>query len=148
MGTTLRAASFLDNSITGTTTAVAHLGIGLADLDPDYPPEDAPADRLEHVLATEYPRWRGIEWVAATAAMAVETARNFLRERLAAGAGNATTTTGSDTPDTACSQRGLSGSSRTLGDRPRVDALVTRSSVAVRLQEVPLVPHQLPDAVL
>ncbi|QSG10322.1 hypothetical protein [Halapricum desulfuricans] len=37
------------------------------ELEPDYPAEMTPEERVEHILTNECPRWRGMEWIAAAA---------------------------------------------------------------------------------
>jgi len=41
-----------------------------------------PEERVEHVLTNEYPRWRGMEWIAAAADTDIEQAQSVVRERL------------------------------------------------------------------
>lgn len=55
------------------------------ELDPDYPADYTPEDRVDHVLRGEYPRWRGLRWIAAAADTDVEVARNVVEERLVEG---------------------------------------------------------------
>ncbi|NHN60448.1 MULTISPECIES: hypothetical protein [Halorussus] len=55
------------------------------DLDPDYPTDYTPEDRVDHVLKGEYPRWRGMEWIAAAADTDVEQVQSVVRERLGEG---------------------------------------------------------------
>lgn len=54
-------------------------------LDPDYPPDYTPEDRVEHVLRSEYPNWRGLEWIAAAADTEQESCRSVIWEWLADG---------------------------------------------------------------
>ena len=55
------------------------------ELDPDYPAEMTPEERVDHVLKGEYPRWRGMDWIAAAADTDVEQVRSVVKERLAEG---------------------------------------------------------------
>jgi len=55
------------------------------EIDPDYPADMTPEERVDHVLGNEYPQWRGMEWIAAAADTGVEQARKVIRERLADG---------------------------------------------------------------
>lgn len=55
------------------------------ELEPDYPAEMTPEERVEHVLTNEYPRWRGMEWIAAAADTDIEQAQSVVRERLSEG---------------------------------------------------------------
>lgn len=55
------------------------------ELEPDYPPEMSPEERVNHVLENEYPRWRTMEWIAAAADTEVESAESMVRERLTEG---------------------------------------------------------------
>ncbi|QSG10577.1 hypothetical protein HSBGL_0136 [Halapricum desulfuricans] len=55
------------------------------ELEPDYPAERTPEERVEHVLTNECPRWRGMEWIAAAADTDIEQAQSVVRERLAEG---------------------------------------------------------------
>lgn len=55
------------------------------ELEPDYPADMAPAERVDHVLTNEYPRWRGLKWIAAAADTDIEQARSVVRERLSEG---------------------------------------------------------------
>lgn len=55
------------------------------ELEPDYPAHMAPEERVEHVLKKEYPRWRGMEWIAAAADTDIEQAQSVVRERLSEG---------------------------------------------------------------
>jgi len=41
-----------------------------------------PEERIDHVLTNEYPRCRGMEWIAAAADTGIEQARSVIRERL------------------------------------------------------------------
>lgn len=55
------------------------------ELEPNYPPDYTPGDRVDHVLQNEYPRWRGLEWVAAAADTEQEVCRSVIEEYLADG---------------------------------------------------------------
>jgi len=54
-------------------------------LDPHYPPDYDPEDRIDHVLEGEYPRYRGLRWIAAAADTDTDSVRSVLAERLAEG---------------------------------------------------------------
>lgn len=55
------------------------------ELNPYYPAEMTPEERVDHVLAGEFPRWRGMEWIAAAADTDVEQVESVIQERLAEG---------------------------------------------------------------
>jgi hypothetical protein len=55
------------------------------ELEPDYPADMTPKERVDHVLTNEYPRWRGLEWIAAAADTDFEQVQSVLRERLSEG---------------------------------------------------------------
>jgi hypothetical protein len=55
------------------------------ELEPDYPADMTPEERVDHVLTNEYPRWRGMAWIAAAADTDIEQARSVVRERLSEG---------------------------------------------------------------
>jgi len=52
------------------------------ELEPDYPTDMTPEERVEHVLTNEYPQWRGMEWIATAADTDIEQVRSVVRERL------------------------------------------------------------------
>lgn len=55
------------------------------ELEPDYPADYTPEDRVDHVLYNEYPRWRSIEWIAAAADTSSDVCKSVIWERLAEG---------------------------------------------------------------
>lgn len=55
------------------------------ELEPDYPADMTPEQRVEHVLTNEYPRWQGMKWIAAAADTDIEQAQSVVRERLSEG---------------------------------------------------------------
>ena len=55
------------------------------ELEPDYPADMTPEERVEHVLTNEYPQWRGMEWIAAAADTDIEQVQSVVRERLSEG---------------------------------------------------------------
>ncbi|MBB6646917.1 hypothetical protein [Halobellus ruber] len=55
------------------------------ELEPDYPADMTPEERVDHVLTNEYPRWRGMEWIAAAADTDIEQAQSVVREHLSEG---------------------------------------------------------------
>lgn len=55
------------------------------ELEPNYPPDYTPEDRVDHVLQHEYPNWRGLKWVAAAADTDQEVCRSVIGEYLADG---------------------------------------------------------------
>jgi hypothetical protein len=55
------------------------------ELEPDYPPDMTPEERVDHVLTNEYPRWRSMKWIAAAADTDIEQTRNVVRECLSEG---------------------------------------------------------------
>lgn len=54
-------------------------------LDPDYPPDYSPEERVDHVLIFEYPRWRPLSWISAAANTEPESAQSVILDRLAEG---------------------------------------------------------------
>lgn len=55
------------------------------DLDPDYPPDYTPEDRVRHVINNEYPKWRGMEWIAAAADTEMQNCESVIVEMLSEG---------------------------------------------------------------
>ncbi|WP_256301564.1 hypothetical protein [Haloarchaeobius salinus] len=55
------------------------------ELEPDYPADMTPKERVDHVLTNEYPRWQGVEWIAAAADTDIKQVQSVLRERLSEG---------------------------------------------------------------
>lgn len=55
------------------------------ELEPDYPADYTPEDRVDHVLKGEFPRWRSIEWIASAADTDVDQVQSVVRERLSDG---------------------------------------------------------------
>lgn len=56
-----------------------------SDLDPDYPPDLSSEDRVLHVLISEFPRWRTIEWIGAAADTTPQNCRSVIMELLSTG---------------------------------------------------------------
>lgn len=54
-------------------------------LDPNYPADYTPEDRVDHVLHGEYPRWQNIEWIAAAADTDKHVCRSVVQKRLSEG---------------------------------------------------------------
>ncbi|WP_323173197.1 hypothetical protein [Natrialba sp. PRR66] len=54
-------------------------------LDPNYPTDYTPEERIDHVLRGEFPRWRSIKWIAAAADTDPEMSWSVIRERLGEG---------------------------------------------------------------
>lgn len=55
------------------------------ELEPDYPSDYTPEERVEHVLRGEYPRWRSVEWITAAADTDSEVCWSVIQERLGEG---------------------------------------------------------------
>lgn len=54
-------------------------------LEPNYPADYTPEERVEHVLRGEFPRWRSIEWITAAADTDPEVCWSVIQERLSEG---------------------------------------------------------------
>lgn len=54
-------------------------------LEPDYPADMTPKDRVDHVLRNEYPRWRRMNWIAAAADTDIKQAESVVQEHLTEG---------------------------------------------------------------
>ena len=54
-------------------------------LDPDYPPDYTPEDRIQHVVSNEFPRWRGFEWIRVASNTCEKNCSSILNEMLSHG---------------------------------------------------------------
>ncbi|MXV61623.1 hypothetical protein GS429_05990 [Natronorubrum sp. JWXQ-INN-674] len=55
------------------------------ELQPNYPADYTPEERVEHVLRGEYPRWRSVEWITAAADTDSDVCWSVIQDRLGEG---------------------------------------------------------------